>query len=650
MKKTTSHKTGIFTVVGILCVAGLTIFFPQSYDHSASVRYGKNAQKIEKNRGDRSWINDCEIDQVVIKDIFKNVNGHVSTVTRYENGQVMFKGIRKNGLRDGPWISCHDDGTLWEMGNYYNGKPEGPWVRYFKDGSIDKKFAGNYKSGKLQSPVVASVKDSQKINKHNNGKKEGFWLTTYSNGNVKSNGNYKNGKPNGLWLYYHDNGQLDEIVTYKKDKKEPLRVSTEIIEPAQKKENGHFENGEKVGEWEIVTKIDDMSFYVDLETIFEKGKYIYWMDLASTSVPNKFGHMSSKMYRQGDCKSLQVKSLNLSFFKEPMAMGVGQFIETESEWNNPTPESAADIVLRKVCSNVVRNDHLKKAVNALKSGDFETTLREWGVLAKQGDPGAHSNIGLMYLKGDGVAQDYKKAKQWFLKAAELGQDEASFYLGIIYQHGLGVSKNIDKAVEWWTAAAEKGYAKAQSNLGMIYVNGESVKQDYKAALKWFLLAAKQGREVAQSNLGVMYKNGHGGPKSYVNAAKWFELAANQGNTIAKKQLGIVLTELGRDLRKDNKSCSDMYACKKALSYYYRAAEVQNTDAMAYISLVLWTMEKKITPKVYMWWVLSDRVGIKDPQRRQDIQKGLAELKDNTSLNNTVQQLADECIRKGYKGC
>ena len=73
--------------------------------------------------------------------------------------------------------------------------------------------------------------------------------------------------------------------------------------------------------------------------------------------------------------------------------------------------------------------------------------------AKQGEPLAQFNLGLMYYKGRATAQDYKKA------------------------------------VKWWRLAAEQGFAEALNNLGMMYGNGDGVPADFVEAHKWFDLAA-----------------------------------------------------------------------------------------------------------------------------------------------------------------
>ena len=55
----------------------------------------------------------------------------------------------------------------------------------------------------------------------------------------------------------------------------------------------------------------------------------------------------------------------------------------------------------------------KDGQEAFKSGDYETALRLWRPLAKQGFANALQNLGIMYAWGTGVPQDYVQAHMWF---------------------------------------------------------------------------------------------------------------------------------------------------------------------------------------------------------------------------------------------
>ena len=46
-------------------------------------------------------------------------------------------------------------------------------------------------------------------------------------------------------------------------------------------------------------------------------------------------------------------------------------------------------------------------VDAYQAGDYATALKEFRLLAEQGDADAQFNLGVMYEDGQGVTQDYK---------------------------------------------------------------------------------------------------------------------------------------------------------------------------------------------------------------------------------------------------
>jgi uncharacterized protein len=59
----------------------------------------------------------------------------------------------------------------------------------------------------------------------------------------------------------------------------------------------------------------------------------------------------------------------------------------------------------------------------------------------------------MYSAGSGVGKDYRRAVEWYRKAAEQGSPSAQFNLALMYADGLGVLRNHDAAVKWMRNAA-----------------------------------------------------------------------------------------------------------------------------------------------------------------------------------------------------
>jgi SEL1 protein len=84
-------------------------------------------------------------------------------------------------------------------------------------------------------------------------------------------------------------------------------------------------------------------------------------------------------------------------------------------------------------------------------------------------PQAAGFLGRMYLRGEGVKQDFMIARMWLERAAKFNDREAHNGLGIIWRDGLTErKKDIKKAVHHFGIAAGKELAEAQVNLGKIY--------------------------------------------------------------------------------------------------------------------------------------------------------------------------------------
>lgn len=134
-----------------------------------------------------------------------------------------------------------------------------------------------------------------------------------------------------------------------------------------------------------------------------------------------------------------------------------------------------------------------KGQHAYSSGDYETAIAEWQVLADEGHAGAQ------------------------------------FGMGLIYANGFGVPLDDNLALKWYGLAAEQNHAEAQTNLGVMNANGWGVPQSDAEAFKWYSLAAEQGVVAAQIGIAKMYFNGFGAEQSIVLSHKWFSIASELGD-------------------------------------------------------------------------------------------------------------------------
>ena len=69
---------------------------------------------------------------------------------------------------------------------------------------------------------------------------------------------------------------------------------------------------------------------------------------------------------------------------------------------------------------------------------------------------AMTALAAMYMFGDGVKVNGKKAVELLTKAIDLGDGEALFVRGVCSEKGIGVEKDPEDAQSWYAKAAEKG--------------------------------------------------------------------------------------------------------------------------------------------------------------------------------------------------
>jgi len=195
--------------------------------------------------------------------------------------------------------------------------------------------------------------------------------------------------------------------------------------------------------------------------------------------------------------------------------------------------------------------------------------------ANAGDAASMVNLGFMYERGNGVAQDFAEARKWYEKAAAAGNTIAMRNLGILHRDGSGVAKNPVEARRWFEKAAGGGNAEAMNSLGFLYQAGIGAAPDYTEARKWFEKAIAAGNVPAMVNLGFLYDRGYGVTQNYTEARKWYEKAASAGNAVGMKNIGIFYRD-GYGVAKDP---------SEARKWFEKAAATGNADAMTSIGFL-----------------------------------------------------------------
>ena len=246
-------------------------------------------------------------------------------------------------------------------------------------------------------------------------------------------------------------------------------------------------------------------------------------------------------------------------------------------------------------------------------------------------------LGWMLLNGVGTEKDEAKAKEYFEKAATVGNpfacyqlaklilsDEtasppevekalgylkqaveaenpyAAYFLGKLYEKGQYVPQNTAEAVRLYALSAEQDNDFAAYRLGKLYLGGGGILKDVEAAIRWLTFAADRKNQFAEYAIGILYLKGEDVPRNVPKALEYLKRSAAQGNRFAQYRLGKVYLT-GETVPKD---------IPAALQFLTAAAEQGNQYAQ-YTLGKLYLMGKDV-PKdkeaAVRWFTLSAAQG------------------------------------------
>jgi hypothetical protein len=128
------------------------------------------------------------------------------------------------------------------------------------------------------------------------------------------------------------------------------------------------------------------------------------------------------------------------------------------------------------------------AAEADSSPDTYTTMsfKDVRKLAGSGSVGAEYALGMRYANGDGTKQDYREAKQWFLRAAERGHIRAQAKVAACFWAGRGGPQDYNKAY-FWALLAQAGGEETSPSIVMssaAHLSPAQTAAEQKEAEKW----------------------------------------------------------------------------------------------------------------------------------------------------------------------
>lgn len=190
-------------------------------------------------------------------------------------------------------------------------------------------------------------------------------------------------------------------------------------------------------------------------------------------------------------------------------------------------------------------------LNGVGTKKDETKAKEYfEKAATVGNPFACYQLAKLILAEEAaLPQEVEKALGYLRLAVEAENPYAAYFLGKLYEKGQHVLQNTAEAVRLYTLSAEQDNDFAAYRLGKLYLGGGGVLKDVETAIRWLTFAADRKNQFAEYALGTLYMKGNDVPNDAAKGMEYLKRSAGQGNQFAQYRLGKVYL-MGEDVPKD----------------------------------------------------------------------------------------------------
>ena len=173
-------------------------------------------------------------------------------------------------------------------------------------------------------------------------------------------------------------------------------------------------------------------------------------------------------------------------------------------------------------------DLFDQGLSAYRGKQFSQAAELYRKACDGGERKGCHDLGLMYLRGEGMEKDLNRAAGLFKRACDAGGTGGCLDLGLMYLRGEGVPKDLNRAADLYKRACDAGAPPGCTDLGRMYHDGEGVAKDLNRAADLFKRACDAGGAIGCLDLGTMYRRGEGVPKDRDRAADLFKKACEAG--------------------------------------------------------------------------------------------------------------------------
>lgn len=222
----------------------------------------------------------------------------------------------------------------------------------------------------------------------------------------------------------------------------------------------------------------------------------------------------------------------------------------------------------------------KPSIHSEANADIGDVIEYLDLMSQKGDSKASFNLGRLFYEGQrSLDQNFDLAKKYFFLVAsrywkkdgrvvdnfkpgiEKTASKAAGFIGRMYLRGDGVTQNFDRAKIWFERGIAYGDAQSQYGMGLMLLNGYGGKENVEKAMTLFSVSSGQDYSPAHVQMGRLYLD-QGGDKELKKANDHFELAARHGNIEAHYYLAeMVYHGIGREK-----------LCGLSLNYYKHVSE------------------------------------------------------------------------------
>lgn len=224
----------------------------------------------------------------------------------------------------------------------------------------------------------------------------------------------------------------------------------------------------------------------------------------------------------------------------------------------------------------------------VEENQCQTAVTACSLLAEEGDPQSQTLLSLL-LSGtsDGdFRRNYKQSFGWISEAASQGYTKAELALAEMYMNGEVIPMNAKKAKVWYEKAAAKENMDGINGLARLYRYGTGVRKDYEKAFSLYEKAAFENHVRSQAGLGLSYRDAKGVKKNLVKSYAWLSIAAD---SISDKELRQL-----RDAYEAEREARDRTIAQ--CSYILEYEEFQEIMAVSYSKKMLLDLKQRMSRK------------------------------------------------------